>query len=533
MSKQETVELSQEELESLLNRLSDKPAAEDIELTKQIFESYSFIYQTLKNKNQSIKNLQRIIFGPSSEKSKDVLKHEEGQDDVDEKETEGGASNDSDKEKAPKKRTTGKLSHADYPNAKVCPLKHESLSDKDQCPVCGRGKVHPYLQENKIIKISGNVPMMATKYELENFRCNACGEIFKPDLPKDVCKDKYDPAAISMLALLKYGTGMPFYRLDKFLRSLGTPFPKSTQWDLMDQNSAPFELVFDVLCLEAAQGELFYNDDTSVKILSLENKVNRGHEKKGRKGLQTSGIISKVDKHKIALFFSGHRHAGENLESLLGLRDLNLEMPIQMCDGKRDNIPKGHETILSNCLAHARRKFVELIDNFPEQCKFILKVFRKIYKFDSETKEQLMSPQQRLEFHIKNSLPLMKGLYGWFAQQFKEKKIEPNSNLGTAINYMKKRWGELIKFTEVAGAPLDNNICEQALKKAILLRKNALFYKTSRGSQVGDIFISLIQTCEMNKINSFEFLKAVLDHKSEVLAFPQNWTPFNFRENLI
>ena len=96
MSKQETVELSQEELESLLNRLADKPAAEDIELTKQIFESYSFIYQTLKNKNQSIKNLQRIIFGPSSEKSKDVLKHEEGQDDVNEKETEGGASNDSD-----------------------------------------------------------------------------------------------------------------------------------------------------------------------------------------------------------------------------------------------------------------------------------------------------------------------------------------------------------------------------------------------------------------------------------------------------
>ena len=127
----------------------------------------------------------------------------------------------------------------------------------------------------------------------------------------------------------------------------------------------------------------------------------------------------------------------------------------------------------------------------------------------------------------------MNKLYAWFGQQFKEKKIEPNSNLGTAINYMKKRWGELIKFTEITGAPLDNNICEQALKKAILLRKNALFYKTSRGSQVGDIFISLIQTCEMNKINSFEFLKAVLDHKTEVLAFPQNWTPFNFRENLI
>lgn len=533
MSTQEAIELSQEELDSLLKRLSDKPVVKDIELTKQIFESYSFIYQTLKSKNQSIKNLQRIIFGSSSEKSKDILKDKEDHNHSDENEAEEREQNDSEKKKVPKKRTTGKLSHADYPNAVVCPVNHESLSDKDKCPECGKGKIHPYLQENKIIKISGNPPMMATKYELENFRCNACGKIFKADLPKDVSEDKYDHAAISMLTLLKYGTGMPFYRLDKFLRNIGTPLPKSTQWDLMDLNSAPFELLFDTLCLEAAQGELFYNDDTSVKILSLENKVNRGHEKKGRKGLQTSGIISKIDKHKISLFFSGHRHAGENLESLLELRYLNLEMPIQMCDGKKDNIPKGHETILSNCLAHARRKFVELVDNFPEQCKYILKVFQKVYRFDSETKEQKMSPQQRLEFHIKNSLPLMNGLYGWFGQQFKEKKIEPNSNLGTAINYMTKRWCELLKFTEVAGAPLDNNICEQALKKAILLRKNALFYKTPRGSQVGDIFISLIQTCEMNKINSYEFLKAVLDHKAEVLAFPQNWTPFNFRENLI
>lgn len=527
MPEKETIELTPEELGDLLKRLSAKPTPEDLKLTERIFESYTFVFQTLKNKNQSIKTLQKMIFGSSSEKSKDIFQTE------DEPEKENVEPKPEIEKVKRKGSNSGKLSKEDYPNAVVCQVKHATLKEKEICPNCQKGNVYLYPQANAVIKISGNAPFMATRYELENFRCNTCGQIFKPDLPSNVPLNKYDHAAVSMLALLKYGTGMPLYRLDKFLKSIGTPVPKSTQWDMLDQSSEPFEKVYASLCQEAAQGELFYNDDTSVKILSLENKVNRGHEKKGRKGLQTSGIISKVGKNKIALFFSGHQHAGENLENLLNFRDNEMEIPIQMCDGKKDNIPKENETIVSNCLAHARRKYVELIDNFPDQCKYIINVFKAVYQNESEAQESNLSPEQRLKHHRSKSLPLMIGLNRWFEQQFKEKKIEPNSNLGSAINYMKKRWNELLKFTEIPGAPLDNNICERALKKAILLRKNALFYKTERGAQVGDIFISLIKTCEMNGINSFEFLKSILDHKEKVLASPESWTPFKFRENLI
>jgi transposase len=73
---------------------------------------------------------------------------------------------------------------------------------------------------------------------------------------------------------------------------------------------------------------------------------------------------------------------------------------------------------------------------------------------------------------------------------------EPNSALGDAIFYMKNHWTELVQFLLVPGVPLDNSLCERALKKAILHRKESLFYKTQNGAQVGDLFMSLIYTCE-------------------------------------
>jgi hypothetical protein len=78
----------------------------------------------------------------------------------------------------------------------------------------------------------------------------------------------------------------------------------------------------------------------------------------------------------------------------------------------------------------------------------------------------------------------------WLHGQLEKNAVEPNSRLGQAINYMIKHWDALTLFLKEPGAPLDNNLCEQSLKKAILHRKNALFYKTLNGAGVGDLFMS-------------------------------------------
>ena len=87
-------------------------------------------------------------------------------------------------------------------------------------------------------------------------------------------------------------------------------------------------------------------------------------------------------------------------------------------------------------------------------------------------------------------------------------------------------------FLRVAGAPLDNNICERALKKAILHRKNALFFKTKHGAAVGDLYLSLIHTCELNGGNPFEYLAALHRHAADVAADPAEWMPWNYRDRL-
>ena len=258
----------------------------------------------------------------------------------------------------------------------------------------------------------------------------------------------------------------------------------------------------------------------------------RKHKASQRKGLFTSGIVSTREGRRIALFFSGHQHAGENLADVLSRRAAELAAPIQMCDALSRNVPAELETILAHCLAHGRRQFVDVADRFPQECRHVLEAIAIIYKNDALAREQELSPQTRLEFHQAQSGATMAQLRAWLARQLDEHLVEPNSALGEAITYMLKHWERLTLFLRVPGAPLDNNICERILKKAILHRKNALFYKTSRGAHVGDIFMSLLHTCELGAADAFGYLTELERHAADVAADPQDWMPWTYRQTL-
>ncbi len=140
-----------------------------------------------------------------------------------------------------------------------------------------------------------------------------------------------------------------------------------------------------------------------------------------------------------------------------------------------------------------------------------------------------MTPEERLAFHQKESRPVLDRLKTWMQAEVAEKRVEPNGGMGKAIAYMLKRWDALTLFLRVAGAPLDNNVCERALKAAILNRKNAYFYKTENGALVGDILMSLIHTCRLNRVNPFDYLTAIQKHAGRVKKRPARWLPWNYR----
>jgi len=127
-----------------------------------------------------------------------------------------------------------------------------------------------------------------------------------------------------------------------------------------------------------------------------------------------------------------------------------------------------------------------------------------------------------------NSGPLMEKLNTWFDEQLDQHLAAPNSGLGQAIGYMLKHWAGLTLFLKVPGASLDNKLCEQALKKAILHRKNALLYKTTHGAQVGDLFMSLTHTCNLSGVNPFDYLTALQEHADELSESQDRWMPWNY-----
>jgi len=347
---------------------------------------------------------------------------------------------------------------------------------------------------------------------------------------------KYDATGTSMVGLLKYGCGLPFHRIEVLQRAMRIPLPAATQWELVHDALPQLRPAWDELLRQAAQGEVVYNDDTTMTVLALTAEQRRAaaadEETDARTGVFTSGIVATGDGHHIALFFTGRQHAGENLADVLAQRAADLAPPIQMCDALPTNTAGDFDTILAACLAHARRRFVDVVEHFPAEVRHVLEALREVYRIDALARERALSPEERLRLHQATSGPLLADLETWLRQQLDDHLVEPNSGLGAAIAYMRKHWAKLTLFLRVPGAPLDNNVCERALKKVILHRKNALFYKTLNGARVGDVFMSLIHTAELNGIAPFEYLVALQRHPQEVARDPSAWLPWTYEATL-
>src|SRR5262249_26789444 len=277
----------------------------------------------------------------------------------------------------------------------------------DSCPSCGEGIVYDKAP-GVLVRVTGQPPLTATVYQLHKLRCHLCGEVFTAAAPAEAGQRKYDATAGSKIALLKYGSGLPFNRLEGLQGHLGVPLPASTQWDIVQAAATNLAPAFEELVRQAAQGEVLHNDDTTVKILELMGRgrqqvladaEGQGDDADARSGLFTSGVVALRDGRRVALFFSGRRHAGENLAEVLKLRAAELRPPIQMCDALSRNLPGELQTLLAHCLAHARRQFVEVYERFPEQCRHLLEALVVVYRNDAVARERQLSPEARLLLH--------------------------------------------------------------------------------------------------------------------------------------
>jgi hypothetical protein len=522
----QVLELRMDELQSILEHVKELGLPEkEHEALQALVESYAFLLEEIGDKKASIDRLRQLVFGAKTE-TKENVKKRAGKAPV------TGAT---EKPKKKKRKGHGRIPAEAYTGAERVKVPHASLRSGDPCPCC-RGKVYGK-KPRFLVRIRGSSPFVATVYEQGCLRCNLCGEVFTAQMPPEVGEEKYDETVVSMAAFLRYANGFPMNRIEGLQKVMGIPFPASVQWELMRDAAKQMQAVYLEHVRQAAQGVVLYNDDTPMRILDFlvekRRREERGEPPPERTGTFTSGIVSELpDGRRIVLYFTGQQHAGENLADVLARRAAGLDPPIQMCDGLDRNVPGEMKTILSNCIVHARRQFVDVVTGFPEEVDHVIEEISLVYEHDARAKTLGMSAEERLRLHQEESGPVMKRLKAWMKGLLAEKKVEPNSGLGKAIAYSLKRWEQLTLFLRKAGAPLDNNCCEQILKRAILHRKNSMFYKTANGAAVGDLYMALIATAKLAKADPFDYLNELQRHAGQVAADPAQWMSWNYRETL-
>jgi transposase len=542
MKEPELVTATQEELDEILLRARPALSDQQYRLLEGVLATFVYVMLKLQNAKTSIKRFQRMLFGHRTEHKRNVLEHVVAQDAHGQDAAGAGAEVAQVVVPVPKPRLPGHGRNAAqaYSGAPIVECDHPDLEPGDRCPQCDKGRVYDS-PPRSIVKVVGQAPLGATVYKLQRLRCRLCDTVFTAPLPAAVAScPKYDSSSASMIALLRYGHGLPNFRLEGLQASLYIPLPDATQWDIVSKAAPSPRAVFEELIRQAAQAPLLHSDDTPMKVLSLMRERERaeaGGVKPAAKAINTSGIVAVLPdnangQRKVVLFFTGHAHAGKNMERVLAHRAQELQPAMQMCDALAANVAGEFKTVLANCLTHGRRQVADVAEQFPEAARHVIEALAEVYKHDATCRTDGLSAEQRLSFHQQHSRPVMDELARWMAEQFDKRLVEPNSGLGKALRYLIRHWDELTLFLREAGAPLDNNLCEQILKRAILHRKGSLFYKTVRGAQVGDIYMSLIHTCTLCDVNPFDYLNALQQRAQEVIDAPARWLPWNFREQL-
>jgi transposase len=191
------------------------------------------------------------------------------------------------------------------------------------------------------------------------------------------------------------------------------------------------------------------------------------------------------------------------------------------------------QTVPLFCNTHALRNFKEqTLENFPKPSQFVLHVLGLVYQHEEICQQLGFNDEERLFFHQQTSGPLMESLNHWMKRQLETKKVEPNSALGKAMNYMLKRWKGLTGFLRIPGAPLDSNKVERALKIMIRHRTASFFFKTVESARLASSFVSLVQTCIEAGKNPLDYLVKLQEHFHEVSLNPEAWLPWNYEATL-
>jgi hypothetical protein len=251
-----------------------------------------------------------------------------------------------------------------------------------------------------------------------------------------------------------------------------------------------------------------------------------------RRGINATGVYLETPNGVVILYFTGLHHAGEILDLLLKHRDSKGPKLPKVTDGASKNFnPHLADLLIEGvCNAHAFLKFDAVKEQYPDEYAVAGEVYKKVFDNDDFAKARAMTPENRMKFHAKNSLPLMETLKKMCESKITNRLVEPNSKLWEPLTFIINQWPRLTKFCNEPGVPIDTNLVEQILIMPVRYLGGSFNYQTPNGAEVGDHFMSLVATAHKNSIEPVAYLEYCLRNHEDLKKRPEYFLPWAYRE---
>lgn len=462
---------------------------------------------TIERLQHQIEKLQKLLFGPRSEKrapsGEDALgkpgslpfaELEELRQQLEKARDERG------KEEievpAHKRRRHGR--RKDFPEH--LPRKETEIDVPEcetHCPECGKERVRigeEVTQELERIELCYVHRIVRIKRACPDKTCPS-GVVTAPLLGRVIDKGILGPGFIAHVLYERFGNHMPYHRLEQKYEAEGLPLSRTVLCETAMRCAEMFQPVYDAHKRDVLASYVVQSDDIPV--------TQRNGKDKGRQ----TGRMWAYRAQEGGVFFE-YRPDRSRASPLDVLRDRKGYVQADAYSGY-DELFETTGCVEVGCWAHARRKFDEAKTTEPSLAKEILDLVGKLYEVEREAKERRLDAAGRLQLRRERSVRVLDQIKDWLEGTLPD--VLPKSPMATAIGYALRQWTALTRFAEDGGIlDIDNNGCERMVRPVAIGRKNWMFLGSREGGERSAVLMSLVNSCKELGINPLEYLRDVL-----------------------
>ena len=326
-----------------------------------------------------------------------------------------------------------------------------------------------------------------------------------PMPPQIIPQSIVSPGLLAQVLTGKFVDHLPFYRQERFFARLGVDIGRATMANWAIRAAEACQPLLNLVRDEILDAQLINIDETPLQVLN----------EPGRAATTTSymWIFRRGDPQRPALLYQYHpTRAGDVARAFLG--DYQGVVQTDGFSGY-DFLDRQAGVRHAGCLAHVRRKFVEVTraqskNRTSGSADQALATIRQLYGLEQEARARQLTPEAIQVMRAEKARPILEAFHQWLGKRASQ--TPPKGLLGKAISYALNQWDRLLVYLDEPMVTLDNNLAENAIRPFVLGRKNWLFAGTPRGAEASALLYSLIETARANNCEPYSYLRHIFTH---------------------